>query len=160
MKATWLAVVMAAALVAPAVGGAGGRRPRGGEEGGGRRRAVAEAEREASPAQARGARGRAGRGASHTAGGRPAAAARLARAASRAGCACASSRRAASTGGCRVNLPLVVVRAFGDDWPIHGCRRCGNGRGPTIGEVLRALDSGESLVEIDDEDATVRVWVD
>ena len=59
-----------------------------------------------------------------------------------------------------VNLPLAVVRAFGDDWPIHGCRRCGNGHGPTIGEVLRALDSGESLVEIDDEDATVRVWVD
>jgi hypothetical protein len=26
--------------------------------------------------------------------------------------------------------------------------------------LLRALDSGQSLVEIDDEDATVRVWVE
>jgi hypothetical protein len=59
-----------------------------------------------------------------------------------------------------VNLPLAVVRAFGDDWPIRGCHRCENGRGPTIGEVLRALDSGQSLVEVDDDEATVRIWVD
>ena len=58
-----------------------------------------------------------------------------------------------------VNLPLVVARLLGDDWPIHGCRRC-ESRGTTVGEVLRALDAGEALVEIDDEDASVRVWVD
>jgi hypothetical protein len=61
-----------------------------------------------------------------------------------------------------VNLPIGLVRAMGDDWPIpsyHGCRkrdRCGL----TIGEVLRALDSGQSLVDIEDDETTVRVWVD
>ena len=40
-----------------------------------------------------------------------------------------------------------------------GCRkrdRCGL----TIGEVLRALDSGQSLVDIEDDETTVRVWVE
>jgi hypothetical protein len=59
-----------------------------------------------------------------------------------------------------INLPLGLVRAFGEDWPVQGCRSCGDGHGPTLGEILRALDSGQSLVEIEDEDATVRVWVD
>jgi hypothetical protein len=55
-----------------------------------------------------------------------------------------------------VNLPLDLVRAFGanldldDDCLGHH----------TIGEVLRVLDSGESLVDIEDEDATVHVWVE
>ena len=31
---------------------------------------------------------------------------------------------------------------------------------PTLGEVLRALDSGQSLVEIEDDETTVRVWVE
>ena len=43
---------------------------------------------------------------------------------------------------------------------MHGCRHCQDGHGPTLGEVLRSLDAGQSLVEIEDEDATVRVWVD
>ena len=60
-----------------------------------------------------------------------------------------------------VNLPLGIVRSLGDEWPIaeHGrCRQ--DGRCPTLGEVLRALDSGQSLVEIEDDEATVRVWVE
>ena len=59
-----------------------------------------------------------------------------------------------------INLPLGLVRAFGEDWPVQGCHSCGDGHGPTLGEILKALDSGQSLVEIEDEDATVRVWVD
>jgi hypothetical protein len=59
-----------------------------------------------------------------------------------------------------INLPLGLVRAFGEDWPVQGCRRCEGQKGPTLGEILRTLDSGQSLVEIEDEDATVRVWVD
>jgi hypothetical protein len=61
-----------------------------------------------------------------------------------------------------VNLPIGLVRSFGDDWPIpsyHGCRkrdRCG----ATLGEILRALDTGQNLVEIEDDEATVRVWVE
>jgi hypothetical protein len=58
-----------------------------------------------------------------------------------------------------LNLPLGLVRAFGDDWPIgERCRQ--DHRCATLGEVLRALDSGESLVEIEDDEATVRVWVE
>jgi len=59
-----------------------------------------------------------------------------------------------------ISLPLGLVRAIGEDWPIQGCQRCRHGQGPTIGDVLRSLDSGQSLVEIDDAEATVRVWVE
>jgi hypothetical protein len=61
-----------------------------------------------------------------------------------------------------VNLPIGLVRSLGDDWPIpsyHGCRkrdRCG----ATLGEILRALDTGQDLVQIEDDETTVRVWVD
>jgi hypothetical protein len=60
-----------------------------------------------------------------------------------------------------VNLPLGLVRAFGDDWPVPapGCThhdRCHL----TLGDVLRSLDSGQSLVDIEDDEATVKVWVE
>jgi hypothetical protein len=61
-----------------------------------------------------------------------------------------------------LNLPIGLVRSVGDEWPIpsrHGCRkrdRCG----VTLGEILRALDSGQALVDIEDDEATVRVWVE
>jgi hypothetical protein len=61
-----------------------------------------------------------------------------------------------------LNLPIGLVRSIGDDWPLpsrHGCRkrdRCG----VTLGELLRALDSGQPLVDIEDDEATVRVWVE
>jgi hypothetical protein len=56
-----------------------------------------------------------------------------------------------------VNLPLPLVRSFGDAWPIGPRER---GRRVTLGEVLRSLDSGQSLVEIEDADASVRIWID
>jgi negative regulator of sigma E activity len=55
-----------------------------------------------------------------------------------------------------VNLPLDLVRALGEDWPIEACHHGHH----TVGDVLRALDSGESLVDIEDGEATVRVWVE
>lgn len=58
-----------------------------------------------------------------------------------------------------VNLPLALVRALGEDWKIHDCHRCER-RGLTLGDVLRSLDAGQSLVEVDDEEATVRVWLE
>lgn len=67
--------------------------------------------------------------------------------------------RAGKHGKVSINLPLGLARAFGEDWRIHDCGACGH-RGPTLGEVLRALESGQSLVEIDDDEASVRVWVD
>ena len=61
-----------------------------------------------------------------------------------------------------LNLPIGLVRSFGDEWPIPGYRGCRKRDrcGLTIGEMLRALDSGQPLVDIEDEEATVRVWVE
>ena len=60
-----------------------------------------------------------------------------------------------------VNLPLGLVRSLGEEWPIAERGRCRQDRHcPTLGEVLRALDSGQSLVEIEDDETTVRVWVE
>ena len=59
-----------------------------------------------------------------------------------------------------VDLPLGIARWLGDDWPIARDGHCRKDHCPTLGEVLRALDSGQSLVEIEDEEASVRVWVD
>jgi hypothetical protein len=70
------------------------------------------------------------------------------------------TERGGKHGKVSVNLPLGLARAFGEDWPIRGSSRCEEGHRLTLGDVLRALDSGQSLVEIDDEEASVRVWVD
>jgi hypothetical protein len=62
-----------------------------------------------------------------------------------------------------INLPLTLVRAFGDDTIDWGCRsvdadhRC---RAVRLSEVLRSLETGQELVEIEDEEATVKVWVE
>lgn len=55
-----------------------------------------------------------------------------------------------------LNLPLGLVRALGEDVKIED----GHHGQHTLGEILRVLDSGENLVDIEDEDATVRVWVE
>jgi hypothetical protein len=60
-----------------------------------------------------------------------------------------------------INLPLAFVRAF-DDVPIrYDCgdqshRRCTL----RLAEILSALDQGEDLVQIDDDDTKVRVWIE
>jgi hypothetical protein len=59
-----------------------------------------------------------------------------------------------------INLPLGIARSLGDDWPISPRGQCHKDHCPTLGEILRALDSGQSLVEIEDDEATVRVWVE
>jgi hypothetical protein len=63
-----------------------------------------------------------------------------------------------------VNLPLSLVRALGDDTIDWGCRsgegnrdRCHSVR---LSEVLRSLETGQELVEIEDDEATVKVWVE
>ena len=61
-----------------------------------------------------------------------------------------------------INVPIGLVRALGDDWPVYPPGRCSKRDRCkiTIGELLRAVDGGQSLVEIEDEDASVRVWVE
>ena len=65
------------------------------------------------------------------------------------------------SGRVSVNLPLGLVRAFGDDWPVPtpGCRHHDRCR-LTLGDILRSLDSGQTLVDIEDDEATVKVWVE
>jgi hypothetical protein len=63
-----------------------------------------------------------------------------------------------------INLPLSLVRALGDETIDLGCRS-GEGdrekcRSVHLSEVLRSLEAGQQLVEIEDEEATVRVWVE
>jgi hypothetical protein len=70
------------------------------------------------------------------------------------------TERAGKHGKVSINVPLGLARAFGEDWRIRDCSSCGHGRGPTLGDILRAFESGQSLVEIDDDEASVRVWVD
>jgi len=62
-----------------------------------------------------------------------------------------------------VNLPFSLVRAFSDmpvDW------RCGGDGAPArrcsikVADVLEALEAGQELVEVDDEQSTVRIWVE
>ena len=66
-----------------------------------------------------------------------------------------------------VNMPLALVRALGQ-WPmdVHCGRNRrsegGDGAGCSIrlSEVLDSLDAGQSLVEVDSDDETVRIWVE
>jgi hypothetical protein len=59
-----------------------------------------------------------------------------------------------------ISLPLGIARSLGEDWPIFPHGPCRKDHCPTLGEVLRALDSGQSLVDIEDDETTVRVWVE
>lgn len=57
-----------------------------------------------------------------------------------------------------VNLPLGLVRSLGDEWPVEvRCRECGRVR---LSEVLRTLTTGQDIVDIESDDATVRIWVE
>lgn len=68
-------------------------------------------------------------------------------------------------GRVKVNIPLAFVKAVGDNLPMtfgEGCRSehkeayCGL----KLSEVLKTLEGGQDIVEIDDEQQTVRVWLE
>jgi len=65
-----------------------------------------------------------------------------------------------------VNVPLALVHALGDDWTVDGrCRPRGaqpkSERCPIrIADVLRTLETGQEIVEIDDAEAHIRVWLE
>ena len=62
-----------------------------------------------------------------------------------------------------VNLPLAVVKALGDDMPIDwpcGGRESRVRSTIKLSEVLSALEAGQDLVQVDDDDSEVRVWVE
>ncbi len=63
-----------------------------------------------------------------------------------------------------LTLPLALVEIL-DDWPVDVCsggrhRLHRHHRGCSLSEILAALESGEDLVQIDDDHASVRVWVE
>jgi hypothetical protein len=69
-------------------------------------------------------------------------------------------RKHENKGRVSINLPLSLARALPDDIALEGhCRHaaCGHLR---LSEILASLEAGQKLVEIEDEDATVRVWVE
>jgi hypothetical protein len=75
--------------------------------------------------------------------------------------------KAEKKGKVSINVPLGLVEAVGDDWPLdfHCGRNRAEGRKGDrchlrLSEVLEALRSGQDLVEIDDDEASVRIWVD
>jgi hypothetical protein len=60
-----------------------------------------------------------------------------------------------------INLPLALARALGDEVPVDwhcDSHKCADTL--KLSEVLAALKAGQSLVEIDDDEATVRIWVE
>jgi hypothetical protein len=69
-------------------------------------------------------------------------------------------------GKVRVNLPLPFVRAIGakadsETGPLgFHCGRAGHPCSLKLSEILSALDAGQEFVTIEDEDASVRVWID
>jgi hypothetical protein len=63
-----------------------------------------------------------------------------------------------------VNLPLSLVRAIADEedgFPIDWkCRNNGRRCEIDLRSILRSLEAGQELVEVDSDDATVKVWVE
>jgi len=59
-----------------------------------------------------------------------------------------------------VNLSLALVRALGDDSSIGAGWLDKDRKRLKLSEVLRALDNGQNLVEIEDQKASVRIWVE
>jgi len=62
-----------------------------------------------------------------------------------------------------VNLPLSLVRAFGDrpfDWKCGGDDHPGRRCSIKVADVLEALEAGQQLVEVDDEQSIVKIWVE
>lgn len=68
-------------------------------------------------------------------------------------------------GKVKVNLPLPFVRAIGEksgDWPggVH-CGREGSGACKLkLSDVLEALDAGQEFVSVEDDEGTIRIWID
>lgn len=62
-----------------------------------------------------------------------------------------------------VNMPLALVRAIGDtpfDWKCGGDEHPRHRCSIKVSEVLEALESGQELVEVDDEQSLVKIWVE
>jgi hypothetical protein len=62
-----------------------------------------------------------------------------------------------------VNVPLAIARALGDaplDWKCGEVDRPSRRCSIKISEVLEALEAGQDLVEVDNEEQIVKIWVE
>lgn len=65
-----------------------------------------------------------------------------------------------------INLPLSLVKAFGHDEPFDWhCGKADKARKESrcslrLSDLLATLEAGQEFVQIDDEDATIRVYVE
>jgi hypothetical protein len=62
-----------------------------------------------------------------------------------------------------VNMPLALVRAIGDtpiDWKCGTDEHPGHRCSIKVADVLEALEAGQELVEVDDEESLVKIWVE
>ena len=61
-----------------------------------------------------------------------------------------------------VNVPLALVAALGTDCPASWhCDKLGkDGKAARLSDLLATLESGQEIVQVDDQEHTVRVWVD
>jgi hypothetical protein len=60
-----------------------------------------------------------------------------------------------------VNVPLSLIQVLGENtvtW--HG--RDGNGKKTVchLADLLKSLEAGQQIVEVEDEESTIKVWVD
>ena len=59
-----------------------------------------------------------------------------------------------------LNLPLGLAKAF-SDLPLDlGCRKARESCKVSLGQLLSSLKPGQELVDVEDEEATVRVWIE
>ena len=59
-----------------------------------------------------------------------------------------------------INVPLALVEALGDE-PLDLCHRDDRPHCHIkLKDVLTSLEAGQEILEVDDEEATVRVWVE
>jgi hypothetical protein len=62
-----------------------------------------------------------------------------------------------------VNVPLELVKALDDDGEelpmLHG-HTDGKGKSIRLRDVLRALHTGQDIVQIEDEESVIRIWVE
>jgi hypothetical protein len=58
-----------------------------------------------------------------------------------------------------INMPFALVEALGDD-AIVSHHMKGDKEPIHLAEVLKSLKAGQEIVEIEDDEATIKVWVD
>jgi hypothetical protein len=57
-----------------------------------------------------------------------------------------------------INIPFALVEALGDQEICHTWK--GEHKAIHLSDLLKSLEAGQQLVEVDDEEETVKIWID